>query len=118
MNIIFLILGMNVLFIFFFQRPWLLNMKPYLILLSINLLLFILAYLFHHYSIGDPRFTVLLKVPFLYQLSFLALLWIYRKLYHADPVDTFWSMDIKLMKDGIFNFIFVVLLSVVVICVS
>jgi|SRR5580700_787566 hypothetical protein len=47
-----------------------------------------------------------------------ALLWIYRKLFHSNPADTFWSMDINLMKDGIFNFIYVLLFALVIICIS
>jgi|HubBroStandDraft_3_1064219.scaffolds.fasta_scaffold31276_3 hypothetical protein len=71
MIMIYLILGMNVLLVFSFKRGWLLNRTSYLILLLFNLLLFISSYLFQHYFIGDPRFSVLLKVPLLYQLLFL-----------------------------------------------
>ncbi len=117
MNLILLILGMNVVIIFIFQRVWLLNRRSYFILLLFNFLLFLSGFLIQRYSIGESRFLPLLKVPFPYQLLFLPLLWLYRKLYHADPVDTLWSMDIKLMKDGIFNFIYVLLLVLVVILV-
>ncbi len=118
MNLVYVLLGMNVLIIFYFKRLWLLNRKSYFILLSINLLLFISGYIFQHYSIGDPRFLVLLKVPFPYQLLFLPMIWAYRKLFHSDPVDTFWSMDIKLMKDGLFNFLYVVLFVFVLFLIS
>ena len=117
MNILFVLLGMNVYIIFGFRRAWLLHTKPFLLLLSFNLLLFFLAHLLLHYAIGDQRFIPLLKVPLIYQIMFLVLVTIYRKLFHSDPADTFWSRDITKMKDGIFNFIFAILLAVVIIWV-
>ena len=56
--------------------------------------------------IGNPNFVSALNIPAPQQILFLALVTIYRKIFHSDPADTLWSMDWKLMKDGIFNFIF------------
>ena len=117
LNILFLILGLNVFLIFLLKREWLFNKKPFGILLCINLTLLMAGYFFQSRSIGDPGFTPLLKIPFIYQILLLPLAWIYRKIYHKDPLNTLWSMDIQLMKDGVFNFIYAVLLVVVVIIV-
>jgi hypothetical protein len=113
MNLLFTTLGLNVLLIFFLKRDWLLNNKSFLILIALNLVLFILGFILQHEAIGDPKFVVLLKIPLIYQLLFFAMATIFRKIYHRDPVDTFWSMDRHLMRDGIFNFVFVVLLFVI-----
>jgi hypothetical protein len=117
LNILFLALGLNVFLIFLLKREWLFNKKPFSILLCINLVLFIMGFFLQTHPIEDSKFSPLLKVPFIYQILLLPLAWVYLKIYHKDPVDTLWSMDIRLMKDGIFNFIYAVLLFVVVIIV-
>jgi hypothetical protein len=117
LNIFIVFLGLNVFIIFVVKREWLFNKKPFGLLLSFNLFLLLAGFYFPAHSIGDPRFTPLLRVPFIYQILLLPLAWIYRKLYHKDPVDTLWSMDIRLMRDGIFNFIYAVLLAIIVIMV-
>jgi hypothetical protein len=117
LKIIIVILGLNVFIIFLLKREWLFNKKPFVFLLCFNLLLLFAGFYFPSHSIGDSRFTPLLRVPFFYQILLLPLSWIYRKLYHKDPVDTLWSMDIRLMRDGIFNFIYAVLLFIIVIMV-
>ncbi len=33
---------------------------------------------------------------------------IFVSIYKREPKDTFWSMDLSLMKDGIFNFLYVI----------
>jgi hypothetical protein len=117
LNFLFLFLGLNIFLIFLLKREWLFNKKTFGILLCINVVLFILGIFLQTHPMGDSRFSPLLKVPFIYQILLLPLAWIYRKIYHKDPVDTLWSMDIRLMKDGVFNFIYTVLLFVVVIMV-
>jgi hypothetical protein len=59
-----------------------------------------------HYTIGNKNMVAALKIPVLQQLLFWGLLAIYRKIFHQDPRDTYHTKDWKLMKDGIFNFIF------------
>lgn len=111
-NFIFILLGMNTLIIFLFKREWLLNKKTLISLFLINLLLFVLGYIFQYSLIGNPKFVVSLKMPLISQLIFVFMNYIFYKIYNRNPVDTFWTMDRKLMKDGIFNFMFWVLAGV------
>ncbi len=97
---------MNTLIVFMYKRDWLLSRKPFTILLAVNFLLLILGYLLQYYSVGNPKMVVALKMPVLSQLLFIGLVTIFRKIYNRDPVDTFWTMDVSLMKDGILNFFF------------
>ncbi len=106
MDFIFILLGINTLFVFLYKREWLLQKQPFTILLACNLILFVLGYVLQYYSIGNPKLVVALKMPVLSQLLFIGLVTVFRKIYNRDPVDTFWTMDISLMKDGIFNFVF------------
>jgi hypothetical protein len=106
MNILCVVIGLNIYVIFLFKRELLLQIKPFSVLLAFNILLFITAHLLEYHHIGNPNFIAALKIPAPQQLLFFGMLNIYRKIYHKDPQDTFWSMDWKLMKDGIFNFIF------------
>jgi len=106
MDFIYIALGINTLVIFMYKREWLLKKQPFTILLICNLVLFILGYVMQYHSFGNPKLTVALKMPILSQLIFIGLVTIFRKIYNRDPVDTFWTMDISLMKDGIFNLFF------------
>ncbi len=108
MNLIFIVLGLNFYAIFVLKRSWLLEIKPYTILFAFNLCLFIAAHLFQYKHLENNNFTAALKIPAPQQLLFLALLLVYRGIFKKDPADTLWSMDWKLIKDGVFNFIFFV----------
>lgn len=108
MNIIYLILGLNVYLVFILKREWLLKVKPFISLLILNCLLFVIAHVLGYYKIGNPNFVAALKIPAPQQLLFYVLLIIYKAIFNADPQDTLWSMDWKMMKDGVFNFIFIV----------
>jgi hypothetical protein len=108
MSLLFIILGLNIYTIFILKRDWLLQKKPYIILLLCNLILFAVGHTMLYRNIGNPNFVSALNIPAPQQILLLALLTIYRKIFHDDPADTLWSMDWKKMKDGIFNFIFFV----------
>lgn len=105
-NFIFVLLGINTLIIFLFKRELLLEKKPFLILLSANLILFLLGYILEAYLIGNPKLVIALKMPLLSQSIFILMLVCFRKIYKRNPVDTFWTMDKSLMRDGVFNFAF------------
>lgn len=106
MDFIFILLGINTLFIFLYKREWLLQKQPFIIVMACNLTLFMLGYVLPYYSIVISEFVVALKMPLLSQLLFLSLAFLFRKIYDKDAVDTFWVNDLRLMKDGVFNFIF------------
>ena len=100
---------MTTLMIFLFKRDWLLNKKKSKIILGFNIILFILGYLLQYKSIGNSKFVVAIKISLLSQLIFIGMVYLFRKIYTRDPVDTFWTMDQTLMKDGVFNFLYWVL---------
>lgn len=109
MGFLFILIGMNPLIVFLYHREWLLDKTIFKILLLVNLILFIVGYALQNNSINNFKLVVALKMPILSQLLFVILVFVFRKIFNRDPVDTFWTMDVKLMKDGIFNFIFWVL---------
>lgn len=111
MNILCALAGLNVLFIFFYKREWLFGMKPFLILLLINALLFALSSLLIAKGIADIRYISMLKISLIYQIIIYFLLIIFRLLFHRDPVDTFFTADKRLFADGIFNFLCIVALT-------
>ncbi len=106
LSVIAVLFGMSTIWVFLYKRDWLLQKLPSLILLIVNFGLFILAYILQYLSVGNPKLIIFLKMGFLAQLIFLLLVSVFRMVYYRDPVETFWTMDIKLMKDGIFNFVF------------
>jgi hypothetical protein len=106
MNIICIILGLNIFVTFLFKREWLLQWRPFIILLAINTALFVTAGLLQNNAVGNPNLVAALKIPAPQQLLFISLLLIYRAIFNRNPQDTWHTMDWKLMKDGIFNFIF------------
>lgn len=105
MNILFIALGMSTLLIFLFKRDWLFKKYQFLVLLSANLLLFVLGNLLA----DNFKLATALKMSLISQLIFLTLVFVFKSIYKRNPVDTFWTMDMSLMKDGVFNFIFWVL---------
>jgi hypothetical protein len=108
MDFIYIALGLNVLLILLVKREWLLERTPFTILLFGNAGLFLLGYLLPHLSIVYSIMVVFLKVPVLSQLLFMFLVKVFRKIKHT-PVDTFWTMDRPLMKDGLFLLSFCVI---------
>jgi hypothetical protein len=110
MNIdfIFILFGMNTLIVFLFKREWLLEKNTFLLLLAANIFLFIAGYILEAKQMigGNPKLVLALKMPLLSQLLFICMVICFRKIYKRNPVDTFWTMDKKLMKDGVFNFVF------------
>jgi hypothetical protein len=90
--LLFTIVGMSVHAIFMFKREILFDRKTFSVLLLISFLLFGLFYLIR--ELATP--SILLK----------DLKCIYRGIFGQDAKDTYHSMDLKLMKDGLFNFLF------------
>ncbi|MBS1525799.1 MAG: hypothetical protein JST19_09140 [Bacteroidetes bacterium] len=109
MNVICVILGLNIYGIFIVKQEWLYRGKFFCLLFLFNFILYATAHLLEHFRIGNPKYESLLKIPFPQQALFLVLLIIHHALFRRNPEDTFWSMDWSKLKDGIFNFIFIVL---------
>lgn len=98
--------GMLVHGIFIFRRDILYKKTSFIIVLAFSLLLFCLSYAFQALPLGNPKLVVLLKVPLLSLAIFFVMRRIFYRMYKKNPEDTFWFMDVSLMKDGIFNFLF------------
>lgn len=109
MDFIFIYIGLLVNAILLFKRNWLLQRHLFNYLFLINTILFISAYILQYFFAGISDSVLFLKIPVLSQMIFKAHLIIFRSLYKRDPKDTFWSNDLSLMKDGLFNFLFWVL---------
>jgi hypothetical protein len=109
MDVILVLIGINVQMIFFFKREWLFDKKIFIYLLFVNLGIFILSYYLLAFEIGPPIGVELLKLPLPAQLIFWGMDAVYYKFFKAHPQDSFWSMDLSLMKDGIFNFLFIMI---------
>jgi hypothetical protein len=113
MDIVFIVIGINVNFIFLFKRDCLLQSQSFNSLLILNFFLFVLTYIPQYFLIDLPATFLALKIPFLSQLVFKVLLIFFRMLYKRDPLDSFWTNDLDLMKDGIFNLLFWVIGNIV-----
>ena len=59
-----------------------------------------------HFEIGNPKFIPALKTPLIAIIIFYIMKKIFFFLYNKHAEDTFWSMDLSMMKDGIFNGLF------------
>ena len=105
MDFIYIVLGLNVLFIFLCNREWLLEKQSFTILMLCNTSLFLLGFLLPYFSIVHAILVVSLKIPILSQLLFLLLVIIFRKI-NKTRVDSFWAMDTHLMKSISFNLSF------------
>jgi len=99
-------IGMAIQLIFLFKREILTDKKFEKWIWTVSASLFVIGY-FLSINFGQAVKTLpILMVPILAYGIFRFQLWIYMKLFNAEPVDTFYSMDLKLMRSGIFNFIF------------
>lgn len=105
MDFICVLVGTNLLAFYLFKYEWLFSKKPFNIILFLNFLLLVVGYALQHYLIGNQKFVIALKMPFISQLLFISFVTIFRKVYKRDPKETFWSMDWNLIKDGLFNFV-------------
>lgn len=99
-------IGMVIQLIFLFKREMLTDKKFEKWIWIGSSILFIVGY-FLTIKFGKSVKTLpILMVPIMAYGIFRLQLWTYFKLFNTEPVDTFYSMDLKLMRSGIFNFIF------------
>ena len=104
-DFIIVFIGLFIQFIFLFKRELLLDNQYKIWIWLISIVLFIIGYLLSKLDINVKTLPCLM-IPLLaygiYRLEYS----IFKYFFKAEPVDTFHSRDIKLMKSGIFNFIF------------
>jgi hypothetical protein len=105
LTLIFVGMAIGIHLIFLFKREILFNKMKFRVLLSISFGLFLLGYLLKGLDISSKNMAMM-QVPFLALIIFYIMSFIYNKMFGENPADSFWSMDISLMKDGIFNFLF------------
>lgn len=106
MNIIFILIGMNVTIIFLFDRNKLEDKGWFYRLLSLNILLFLIALTCLLTRFGKHTAVSSLFIPLIAQGIYYGLSKLFYLKMDRNAVDTFWTMDSRLFKDGWFNFIF------------
>lgn len=100
--------GMFVQIIFYLKREWLYKREYFLKIVLIALALFPISYLLLWLKIGDPKFVVVLKMPLYTAAIFYIMKTMYYAFFKKNAVDTYHSYDMREMKDGIFNMLFVI----------
>ena len=108
MTIIFSIIALSIHAIFLFKREILLQKKSFLILLIVSFFIMIISIIIIK-SDAKIKNIEMLQIPFLALIIFFLMNKVYDYIYGKNAKDTFWTNDIKLIKDGIFNFLFWVL---------
>jgi hypothetical protein len=91
-----------ILYIFLFDRSILSKKKTSTGILVLTILCFVTGHILTYVEFKGGE---LLKVPLLQFLLFKVFYLIFIKIFKREPLDSFWTMDKKLMKDGVFNFI-------------
>lgn len=100
MDFALVLIGINIHLIFLFKREWLFDKKIFRGILLANVVLFILSHMLQLSDIGNPKFTLVLKVPLLSQLIF----WAMRGLYNFQCESTRFILDDEYQVDEGWNF--------------
>lgn len=106
MNFVIIIVSLFINIVFIYNRELLFDKRFFSLMALVSLLLFSLSFGLSARAIGNPKFTPALKIPFFALVVFFITKTIFFHLYQRNPEDTFWSMDLSLMRDGVFNFCF------------
>lgn len=106
MNVIFIIIGLNVTILFLFDKSKLDDKKWFFRILIFNIILFLIASILSLNNIAKNTAVNSLFVPLISQGIYYGLSKLFYLNYEQDSVDTFWTMDKTLFKDGWFNSIF------------
>ncbi len=108
--VLFTALGLITHLIFMYQREWFDDPARLRVLVAVEAVLFAVALVLQLAAVHTKNdFFLMLKVPLLSLGLYKALQWGFVRLFNYRPRDSFWSMDLRLMKDGLFNFFFWVL---------
>lgn len=106
MDVILVIIGLSVFFVFLFKREVLEKTKSAIYIATLCAILFFAGIILFYFNIKIASTLMIPLVQFvLYRLFYFTFV----KIYKRKPKDTWWSMDLSLMADGIFNFICVLL---------
>src|SRR5205809_3568498 len=106
MNFMLIVISLFVHIIFLYKREWLFDKKIFTVIATASLIFFSVSFILTTQSIGNPKFINALKIPLLASIIFFLMKTPFYRIYGKNAADTFWSMNISLMKDGVFNFLF------------
>jgi|SRR5690554_23594 len=102
MDFILVLIGLAIFFIFLFKREILVQKKSALYVAAVCIILVLTGVILLHF---DIKIGKILIIPFVQYVLYRFLYFIFIKIYKREPKDTWWTMDLSLMTDGIFNFI-------------
>lgn len=105
MDIILVLIGLAVFFIFLFKREILIQKKSAIYFTTICVILALIGIILLYFNI---KIGINLTIPFVQYTLYRFSHFIFVKIYKREPKDTWWTMDLSLMTDGIYNFICVV----------
>lgn len=104
MDYFFLTIGLTTAILFMFKIEWLLDLKPFLINLGYDLILFLLSLIMS--SNNAPKTVSALKMPLISSLIFFILSRAFRYTYMRNPENTFWLFRNKPIQDVVFTLLF------------
>lgn len=94
------LIGLNVPILFMFKEKWLYGKKSMLLIFCVNIILFILGWLLDH-KLFDA-----FKMPVISTIIFYGMHQMFKKLYHRNPENTFWTFSKKPLEDILFSLLF------------
>lgn len=100
------LIGLSIQLIFLYKREMLTDKKFEIWLWLGTAILFLVGYTLGNKYGSEIKTIPLLMVPLLAYTIYKLLFWSYLSAFKQEPVDTFWSMNIKLIRSGVFNFLF------------
>lgn len=109
MDIIFILIGINVMGVFLFDRSLLNNKVSFYKLLALNVVFFFTASICFFNNFGKQTAINALFIPLVAQLLYNGLNRLFYINYHRNIEDAFWTMDKSLFKDGWYNFAFFII---------
>lgn len=105
MSLLFVIIALSIHIIFLFKREILFQKKSFVFLLVVSLIPLVFSFLIKNSDVKNKN-VEMLQMPFITLLIFFIMNKIYKIIYAENAKDTFWTYDVKLMNDGIFNALF------------
>ncbi|MBX0331745.1 hypothetical protein K3G39_00690 [Pontibacter sp. HSC-14F20] len=115
---LFALIGLSIQLIFLYKRKMLTDNRNEIWLWIGTAILFIAGLTLGNIYGSEIKTLPLLMVPLMAYIIYRLLFWTYLSAFKEEPVDTFWSMNIKLMRLGVFNFLFWFLALVVPVLVA
>jgi hypothetical protein len=106
MNFMAIVISLFVHIIFLYKREWLFDKKIFILVVTASVIFFCVSLILTSQGIGNPKFIPALKIPFFASIIFFLMRTLFYRIYGKNAEDTLWSMNLSLMRDGVFNFLF------------